>query len=62
MYIDAVEGFAYKSSYQLDKPYDIKYGGYEEHGKTWFTPIEAFANIRRDNGFKVYDEEDTESA
>ena len=62
MYIDAVEGIAYKSSYQLDKPYDIKYGGYEEHGKTWFTPIEAFANIRRDNGFKVYDEEDTESA
>ena len=61
MYIDGVEQVAYKSSYQLDKPYDLKYTSYFECGKTWFTPIGAFNNIRKDNGFKVYDEEDTES-
>lgn len=57
MYIDAVNNLAYKSSYQLDKPYNLTMGNYDEHGKTWFTPIEAFANIRRDNGFKVYEKE-----
>lgn len=62
MYIDGVEEIAYKSSYQLDKPYSLKIGKYKEHGTSWFNPIEAFSNIRRDNGFKVYDEENTESA
>lgn len=56
MYIDAVEGVAYKSSYQLDKPYNIKSGKYNEHLKTWWTPDEAFNEIRKDNGFKVYAE------
>lgn len=61
MYIDGVEEVAYKSSYQLDKPYSLKAGNYEDHRKNWFSPIEAFSNIRKDNGFKVYDEKDTES-
>ena len=55
MYIDGVEGIAYKSSYQLDKPYSLVYTDYKEHGVKWFNPIEAFANIRKDNGFPVYD-------
>jgi hypothetical protein len=62
MYIDGVEEVAYKSSYQLDKPYSLKADNYEGYRKNWFSPIEAFSNIRKDNGFKVYGEENTESA
>lgn len=45
MYIDAVTGTAYKSSYQLDIPYDIKSGG--------IGVLEAFKRIRMDNGLPV---------
>lgn len=55
MYIDGVEQKAYKSSYQLDKPYNFAIGNYEDQGKTWYNPQQAFDNIRKDNGFKVYD-------
>ena len=51
MYIDAVEEKAYKSSYQLDKPYNLKYGRGEE--KT-YSVEQAFKNIRKDNGFEIY--------
>ena len=56
MFIDAVDGIAYKSSYQLDKPYGLIYTTYDEHLTKWFTPIEAFAKIREDNGFKSFSE------
>lgn len=39
MYIDGVTQQCYKSSYELDKPYELD---------------TAFTNIRRDNGFEVY--------
>lgn len=53
MYIDAVEMNAYKSSYDLSKPYNLRYPGYEHCDDTeWFTPDQAFLNIRKDNGFK----------
>lgn len=48
MYIDGVTKTAYKSSYQLDKPYIIDYN--IEH---------IFANIRHDNGLKSFDEVNT---
>ena len=57
MYIDGVEEKAYKSSYQLDKPYSLKYTNYKEKNINWFTVIDAFSHIREDNGFKVYKEE-----
>ena len=55
MYIDGVAKKAYKSSYQLDKPYDLSFGHYREFGKTWFNVIDAFKNIRKDGGFKTYE-------
>jgi MoaA/NifB/PqqE/SkfB family radical SAM enzyme len=54
MYIDGVTGYAYKSSYQLDKAYLVKWipSKYEK-----CTSIkEAFSDIRRDGGFPVWDE------
>lgn len=48
MYIDAVTGNAYKSSYQLDKPYNLNYGKRE-----YYNIIKAFKNIRADNGFGI---------
>ena len=56
MYIDGVEMKAYKSSYQLDKPYNLLYTNYNERGITWFDVEDAFARIREDNGFKTYKE------
>ena len=58
MYVDGVEEKAYKSSYQLDKPYNMDYSQQDENGerKKWYGLIEAFTEIRRDGGFKVYDE------
>lgn len=47
MYIDAVTGTAYKSSYQLDTPYVINVGGIGVR--------EAFKRIRTDNGLPVLD-------
>ena len=54
MYIDAVTQNAYKSSYQLDKPYNLKYMGYDKRDE-WYSAIEAFNHIRQDNGFKAYE-------
>lgn len=51
MFIDGVSGNAYKSSYQLDKPY---YVGLINDREKRLTVKEAFANIRRDNNLSVY--------
>ena len=56
MYFDAVTGRIYKSSYSMDKPYKYRWQ------KTWGdknakTLKEAFTEIRRDGGFKIYEEE-----
>lgn len=58
MYVDGVEEKAYKSSYQLDKPYDMKPRDYNEDGEgtKWYDLEEAFTEIRRDGGFKVYED------
>lgn len=54
IYIDGITKNAYKSSYQLDKPYNLEYGNWDERDKTWYTAIEAFTHIREDNGFETY--------
>ena len=54
MYIDGVTKKAYKSSYQLDKPYNIEPKEWQNENKTWFTITQAFNNIRKDNGFEIY--------
>lgn len=54
MYVDGVTKNAYKSSYQLDKPYNLEIDSWENKNQTWFTVKEAFNNIRKDNGFEVY--------
>lgn len=56
MYIDGVEGIAYKSSYQLNKPYNINIGNYKDYNEKWFNPIDAFHRIRKDNGLENYEE------
>lgn len=58
MYVDGVEKNAYKSSYQLDKPYNMDYDKLDENGehKKRYRLIEAFTEIRRDGGFKVYND------
>jgi uncharacterized protein YukJ len=57
MYIDGVSQQAYKSSYNLEKPYNMKYVPYDERDKNPMYSIkEAFAKIRKDGGFKTYDE------
>jgi len=54
MYIDAVECNAYKSSYELDKPYPlIRKGNITD----CYTPINAFRQIRKDNNLKVIKDE-----
>ena len=56
MYIDGVTENAYKSSYQLDKPYNMHIN-YQKRDKIPFYNVsEAFANIRHDNGLKSFDE------
>lgn len=50
MYIDGISQNAYKSSYQLDKPYHIGYGDNQE----WLSVCKAFNKIREDNGLKAY--------
>ena len=57
MYIDAVNGIAYKSSYNLDKPYRLPSTehNYRERSEKLkkgelFYPIDAFKKIREDNG------------
>lgn len=57
MYIDAVDQKAYKSSYQLDKPYNMKYVSYKDRETNPVYNIkEAFTNIRKDGGFTLYDD------
>ena len=58
MYVDGVEKKAYKSSYQLDKPYNLNQESYTyaEKDDKWFSLIDAFGHIREDNGFKKYEE------
>ena len=58
MYIDGVSEKAYKSSYNLDKPYNMKFVPYDERKKNVkiYNLKEAFAAIRKDGGFKTYDE------
>lgn len=50
MYIDGVTMNAYKSSYQLDKPYTLE----RVRDKKWYRTDEAFAHIREDNGLPKY--------
>lgn len=54
MYIDGVEEKAYKSSYHLDKPYNMRldYHNPVDH----MSLKQAFAAIRKDNGLLTYDE------
>ena len=57
MYIDGVSQQAYKSSYNLDKPYNMKFVPYyERKNNPMYNIKEAFAAIRKDGGFKTYDE------
>lgn len=60
MYIDAVSLKAYKSSYQLDKPYNLAgpiMNGVDSHSiKPYWDVITAFGKIRRDNGLPIYNE------
>lgn len=58
MYVDGVEKKAYKSSYQLDKPYNLDQEPYTytEKDDKWFSLIDAFGHIREDDGFKKYEE------
>ena len=59
MYIDGVTENAYKSSYQLDKPYNLTYTtmNLQARNKEWFEVIDAFKNIRKDNGFENIEKE-----
>ena len=50
MYIDGVEGFAYKSSYNLEKPYKVVWD--YNRDVPYLSPIQAFQNIRKDGGLK----------
>ena len=57
MYIDGVSQQAYKSSYNLDKPYNMKCVPYDEReNNPMYSIKEAFTEIRKDGGFKTYDE------
>jgi hypothetical protein len=55
MYIDGVEEKAYKSSYQLDKPYNMHYDYETRKENPRYSVAEAFKEIRKDGGFKVFD-------
>lgn len=56
MYIDGVTENAYKSSYQLDKPYNMHQDWKTREEKPYYNVKEAFALIRKDGGFTIYDE------
>ena len=56
MYIDGVNQNAYKSSYQLDKPYNMHIDYKNAKTTPFYNVREAFAKIRHDNGLKSYDE------
>ena len=56
MYIDGVEENAYKSSYQTEKPYNMRVKCDENGNRPEYYDLkEAFTEIRRDGGFKVYE-------
>ena len=54
MYIDGVTETAYKSSYQLDTPYSLHIDYSHPSDTPSYHVEEAFAKIRKDNGFKTY--------
>ena len=57
MYIDGVTQNAYKSSYELDNPYPVGNRYNEKHDYVErYSVHDAFAEIRRDNGLKAYDD------
>lgn len=59
MYIDAVKMLAYKSSYMLDKPYNVApyhADEFRDRKMKRLSIIEAFGRIREDNGLEVYKE------
>lgn len=56
MYIDGVSQNAYKSSYQLDKPYNMHIDYNKAKTVPFYNIREAFAKIRHDNGLKSYDD------
>lgn len=56
MYIDGVTQNAYKSSYQTDKPYNMHVNYNKREDIPFYNIKESFANIRRDNGLKSFDE------
>lgn len=53
MYIDAITGIAYKSSYQLDKGYTVV-PDYCDPKSNWLSLKDAFSSIRKDGGFPVW--------
>lgn len=52
MFIDGVKRYAYKSSYQLDKPYSMSW---ENKDAPVYGVKQAFAKIREDGGFPKYE-------
>ena len=59
MYIDAVKMLAYKSSYMLDKPYNVApyhADEFRDRKMKHLSIIEAFGRIREDNGLEAYKE------
>lgn len=53
MYIDAVNRMAYKSSYQLDKPYKLLHENWEQREEDQVSSADAFALIRTANGLET---------
>lgn len=58
MYIDAVNEKAYKSSYQLDKPYNMRVDWSKRDTNPWYSVKEAFREIRKDGGFVVFNNDE----
>lgn len=56
MYIDGVTENAYKSSYQLDKPYNMHRDWTAKDEPKSYNVKEAFTEIRKDSGFTIYDD------
>ena len=56
MYIDGVNKYAYKSSYQLEKPYNMSIERWtNKECKDYNNIIGIFQSIRKDNGFETYE-------
>ena len=54
MYIDGVKRYAYKSSYHLDKPYNMSWENSKTSHESVYGVKEAFGKIREDGGFPKY--------